>query len=126
MFPLTAITTLAHLYALQVSPSTEYSFLIAANTSLSFLWHLSEEKDVVLAIFDHGLALVWGYTDLVYGYRTGHLFETVTLNFLVFALDGLIVYKERDSYVFWHSLWHLFSALKVFALASLFSSSQVV
>lgn len=125
MIPITAITTLAHLYALQVSPSFQYSAIIITNTGLSFLWHCAEEQNILLAIFDHGLAILWGLTDLSYGYSTGYFYPAFVLNFLVFILDGLTVYTDRDSYELWHSAWHLVSAYKVFVLASLFSASQV-
>ncbi len=125
MIPLTALTTLAHLYSLQVSPSFAYSSIILTNTGLSFLWHLTEEQNILIAFLDHGVAMVWALTDLSYGYHTGNLFEAFFLNFLIFILDGLTVYKDRDSYELWHSAWHLVSACKVFVLASLFSSSQV-
>lgn len=125
MIPITAITTLAHLYALHVSPDSHYSMIIITNTGLSFLWHSTEEQSLFLAVLDHSLALYWALTDLTYGYRTGHFFEAFVLNVLVFTLDVLTVYKDRFSYELWHSAWHLVSALKVFVLASHFSSSQV-
>ena len=84
MIPLTAITTLAHLYALQVSPSFTYSSILITNTGLSFLWHMTDEQNVLIAILDHSVALAWALTDLSYGYRTGHLFEAFFFNVLLF------------------------------------------
>jgi hypothetical protein len=124
MIPLTALTTLAHLYALQVSPSFAYSTVLITNTGVSFLWHLAEEQNRFLALFDYGLVLIWGFMDLSYGYRTGFFFEAFVSNFFVCILDMLTVYQDRISYEVWHSAWHLVSAYKVFVLASLFSSSQ--
>jgi hypothetical protein len=122
MIPLTALTTLAHLYALQVSPTLFYSGLIVTNTGLSFLWHVTEEQNILLALLDHGVALVWGLTDLSYGYSSGCLFEAFALNFGIVLFEIATQTTNRNSYERWHSVWHLVSACKVFALASLFSS----
>ncbi len=120
MIPITALTTLAHLYSLQVSPNPFYSTLILSNTGVSFLWHLVEEQNTPLAILDYGIAMVWGFTDLSYGYHSGYFREAFALNFFVFFMDMMSAYTDRDSYVMWHSAWHLVSALKTFVLASLF------
>ena len=124
MFLVTAVTTLTHLGALAVSPSWFYSAIIASNTVASFVWHLGSEKSILFGVIDHGIAIVWFLTDLWYGYSLGLLTEVIIMNSFIAFLDALTIF-DRKSYVLWHSLWHLLSALKAYFLALLFSSSQV-
>lgn len=122
---LTAVTTLAHLAALSVSPSPQYSALIGTNTAISFVWHLGNEQSVLLGIADHGVAVIWYFTDLYYGAETGHVFEVIVLSSVVAVLDAFSVFTGRESYATLHSLWHLISAMKAYYLASLFSSQVI-
>jgi hypothetical protein len=129
----TAITTLAHLYAITVSPNPVYSGMILCSTAASFAWHTQPESRLVsqhipfLAIVDYGFAAIWVGSDITYASITGTYIPVFIALGTTGAL-GLLTEFHHDPklYEFWHSLWHFVSALRAYFVAYLFSAMLAV
>jgi hypothetical protein len=122
------LTTQLHLLTLFV-PSTCASSLyppvIIAATLASTLWHLTEEQVLWITSLDMALAFAWFLLDLVHAY-TYHTWmvwiQVIYLNIVVAAIHRIYEATkntDRNAYIIQHSLWHVFSAAKCIAVASL-------
>jgi hypothetical protein len=125
------LTTQLHLATLFVPPEcTESHFdiyppVIIVSTVASSLWHLTGEQVPWITSLDMTFALVWFLLDMTYAYafHTWMVFvQVLYLNCAVGIIHiTLETYKQKDphAYIVNHSLWHLLSAAKCLAVASL-------
>jgi hypothetical protein len=142
------LTTLLHLCAiyplrdldLELEPSF-YIYSILISTILSFLWHFDgEPNDTLIYVLDHSFAMTWGLFDFMYGMSMIYHFQNVSqcLNIQLFNMVVLVLnfyidekYKHhndeedyeydehREKYEFYHSLWHILSAIKAYYVSLL-------
>jgi hypothetical protein len=123
-------TTLFHLIPLwipsQCLPSDidPYPIVIVSATVFSCIWHYTEEKDPVLTALDMFFALLWFSLDLfhaIHYHSTAVLIQVIYLNLVVGLIHILYesMKQNRTQYIINHSLWHLLSASKCVAIATL-------
>ena len=109
------LSTLAHLAALEFSPSPLYSYIIVISTTLSGIWHLYEEPQNLLCVADYFMAAVWFAYDLLMSVTTSHRYKIVFLNLVSMILNVMANY--HPDYVVAYTFWHLFSAVRAIAVA---------
>jgi len=122
------VTTLFHLVALKF-PShcleqDPYPWILLSGTTLSFIWHMTEEQVALIGILDYIAALIWALTDILYAYMYHNwttVLQVVYLNMAIASIHWIHEFARmnRDAYVLHHSLWHLLSATKCVAVALL-------
>jgi len=123
------LTTQLHLLTLFVPPECESQFdmyppVIIVSTLASTLWHLTGEQVPWITALDMTFAMLWFLLDIIYAYGFHDfsvLVQVVYLNTAIAAIHiTLEMYKEnRRAYILNHSLWHILSAAKCLAIASL-------
>jgi hypothetical protein len=125
------LTTQLHLATLFVPPEcTESHFdiyppVIIVSTVASSLWHLTGEQVPWITTLDMSFALIWFLLDMTYAYvfHTWMVFiQVLYLNCAVGIIHiTLETYKQQNirAYIVNHSLWHILSAAKCLAVASL-------
>jgi hypothetical protein len=109
------LSTLAHLAALEFSPSPLYSYIIVISTTLSVVWHLYEEPQNLLCAADYFMAAVWFAYDTIMSVTTSHRYKIVFLNLICMILNVMANYLPN--YVVAHTFWHLLSATRAIAVA---------
>jgi hypothetical protein len=109
------LSTLAHLAALEYSPSPLYSYIIVTSTTLSVIWHLYEEPQNLLCAADYFMAAVWFGYDLLMCITTSHRYKIIILNLISIILNVMANYLP--DYVVAHTFWHLFSAVRAINVA---------
>jgi len=95
----------------------------------STLWHLTEEKVLWITSLDMTFAFTWFLLDIIHAttYHTWTTFiQVLYLNIAVAVIH--MVYEstknaDRNAYIVHHSLWHVLSAAKCLAVASLIQCS---
>ena len=115
---LLVLTTLPHyLVITAVNPKDiTYKFIIFTSTSLSVIWHTTNEQNMIIMFLDYFFALAWFLYEIDKSFHNQDiLIRTMVLNFLIFYMNMHI--KYNNSYKINHSLWHLLSALKSYYLA---------
>ena len=106
-----AITTLAHLFALQTAPGLGYQTLVILSTLASFVWHsFGGEFSGLLYYLDYGFAGIWFLTDALLGVQTPHFENILFWNCALIMLHHFMT-------GWWLTLWHLFSAAKCMLVA---------
>jgi hypothetical protein len=128
------LSTFVHLAALAVpqychNPLHEtYRWIILLSTLASAAWHLTNESNRTLYILDYGLAGLWVIWDIALGLQTMQTVSFIQILYLnagIFALHQIQarMIKDRQNYIYYHSLWHLMSAGKAVAVALLVQCS---
>ena len=115
---LLVLTTLPHYLAITAVDSKDitYKFIIFTSTSLSVIWHSTNEQNMIIMFLDYFFALTWFLYEVDKTFHNDELLtRTILLNFLIFYMNMHI--KYNDSYIINHSFWHLLSALKSYYLA---------
>ena len=130
-------TTLFHLIPLwipsQCLPSDvdPYPIVIVSATIFSCIWHYTEEKDPILTALDMFFAVLWFSLDLfhaVHYHSISVLIQVIYLNLIVGLIHILNESwkQNRTQYIINHSLWHLLSASKCVAIATLLQCRPTV
>ena len=93
-------------------------------TVLSFMWHMTEEKDAVLGALDMTCAFLWALLDVFYAHTFHNWITVIQVVYLNIAIASIhwiheCARMDRSAYIFHHSLWHLLSATKCVAVALL-------
>lgn len=128
------LTTQLHLLTLLVpmtcSPATDlYPFVIIGATVVSSVWHFTQERVLWITTVDMTFALSWFVLDIQYAlmYHTWTTFIQVLYLNIVVAVIHMIYEStkntDRNAYIVHHSLWHVLSAAKCLAVASLIQCS---
>ncbi len=124
---LAALPPLLYLHA--SAGASAYAGLVLASTFASILWHRAREPPGWAAATDLLLAGLWGCADLVValGEPNPLVFAAVATANAACALAHRAVEQVQrnnsqdqgfDSYDHWHSVWHVFSAVRAAAVAS--------
>lgn len=123
---LLVLTTLSHFLILLVPicRTPLYPWLITTGTLASVAWHATEERSLLFALLDHSLAVLWSLSDIVLAAQRedlGLFVQVFYLNVATFALHQIqeAYVRNRNQYIYFHSLWHLLSAAKGIAVALL-------
>ena len=124
---LLVLTTLSHFLILLVPMPCQtplYPWIVTTGTLASVAWHATEERSLLFALLDHSLAVLWSLSDIMIAAQIedlGLFIQVFYLNVATFALHQLqeAFVKNRDQYIYSHSLWHLLSAAKGVAVALL-------
>jgi len=87
-----------------------YIKIIFASSSLSVLYHVYEENNIIITYFDYTMAFIWFlyYLKILYNY----LNKIICINAFIFIINISIPYN--DYYYINHSIWHLLSAYKCY------------
>jgi hypothetical protein len=91
-----------------------YSSIVIASSTLSVLWHWHGEQKGTIQNLDYLAAFAWGIAELVYAPR-GFLKLVFVANSIVLCTNLCIKYDAN--YWFYHSAWHLLSAIKAIWLS---------
>lgn len=110
------LSTLPHYLAIVYSTNIGYTITILASSTLSVIWHGAGEPDGVLMYLDYSLALCWFLYELYLGKNKGLI---ILLNGVVVTLNRLI---PQEHYIFYHSIWHILSSMKVIYIALIIQS----
>lgn len=123
---LTVLTTLLHYLAIpcirnvNLPHRAEYMCFIYLSTTVSVAWHMGGEMYNWIMAIDYLLAILWTLFDFI---LSGPYFWTVfCLNTGILFLNAgveLISQGDYQSYEFYHSVWHVLSALKAMYIANL-------
>jgi hypothetical protein len=95
-----------------------YNYIIIISTSFSIMWHLQGEPYGLLMGLDYLFAGIWGTYDFILALDEKNrkcfmgLIQILLLNCFMVYTNYSIVYD--DSYVFYHSLWHIMSVAKCY------------
>jgi len=95
----------------------------------SSLWHFTGKEVLWITTLDMALALSWFLFDILYAlaYHTWITFIQVLYLNIVVAVIHMIYEStkntDRNTYIVHHSLWHILSAAKCLAVASLIQCS---
>lgn len=112
------LSTLPHFYSiLPIIPyyrthTFGYIHCILLSTSFSILYHVYEESNTIITALDYFFAFLMFLYDIYMGYRYTriYLYTILGLNTVVFLTNLYI--PEGNSYILYHSIWHLMSASK--------------
>jgi hypothetical protein len=115
------LSTLPHYLAIVYSENIGYTVTILASSTLSVIWHAAGEPDGVLMYLDYSLAVCWFLYEVYLGKNKGLI---ILLNGLILTLNRLIPQENPQRYIFYHSIWHLLSSMKVIYIA-LVTQSQL-
>jgi len=107
-------TTSLHYLSLIPNTFFIYKMLIFTSTSLSFLWHYYNEPKNILFYLDYGMAILWSVYDFYLVFNADHFYMIS----LIFLLNKMIDKCDEKKYVYYHSLWHIISALKSLFIAA--------
>jgi hypothetical protein len=110
------LSTLPHYLAVN-SKNIVYSSIVIASSTLSVLWHWHGEPKGVVQNLDYLAAFAWGIAELVYAPR-GQLKLVFVANSIVLCANLCIKYD--NNYWFYHSAWHLLSAMKAIYISRRF------
>lgn len=100
----------------------EYVNTIVAGSTLSILYHYTNESFIV-AVVDYTAAFIWLLYDLYFGWFYGNkesALKVIAANSVILVLNWSIT-KSNPRYEMLHSLWHLASAAKCYYVALLVS-----
>ena len=97
-----------------------YVLTIILSTTLSILWHISNERYGLLFFLDYSFAYLWFLQDVYHGYNNNHLFQILYLNMFILILNICSSYKNY--YYYTHSVWHIISALKCYYISTLITN----
>ena len=106
-------TTSLHYLSLIPNTFFIYKMIIFTSTSLSFLWHYYNESKNILFYLDYGVAILWSVVDFYLVFNMDHFYMIS----LIFLLNKMIDKCDEKNYVYYHSLWHIISALKSLCIA---------
>jgi hypothetical protein len=84
-----------------------YGNTIILSTTCSILWHYY--NTVQLQYLDYYFAFIWFIHDLMWSVELNK-FRILVLNLIIFGLNIHINYL--DNYAYYHSIWHVASAIK--------------
>jgi hypothetical protein len=112
------LTSAFHFFALIPLYPLYYNYFytmlwMSLSTICSMAWHALEEPNGILAVMDYTGAVGWFLLEM---WNTRQLALTFTLNMCVFFTNRIISHchshSSYSSYSFYHSLWHIASAIK--------------
>jgi len=115
------LSTLPHYLALYPKNNSLYRAVIFTSSTLSVLWHIYNEPINIIFYLDYAAAAIWFFYDIFLGFHTKNIYTIFILNFIVFILNQSI----KNEYVFYHSVWHIMSAIKCYYIASIASNIQI-
>jgi len=99
-----------------------YSSIILYSTTLSFLWHLSNEENNVLFIMDYFGAFLWLLFEIGYSIHSKNesiIYKVFILNNIIYYLNKTCDFVPREHYLVCHSAWHIISSIKCIYIAKL-------
>ena len=127
------LTTQLHLLTLFVPPECNSQFdfypsVILIATIASSLWHLTGERTLWITVLDMTFAQLWFFLDIIHAVQFHSytvLIQVLYLNMAVAAIHIILEFNREDrrAYILNHSLWHILSAGKCLAIASLLQCS---
>jgi len=82
-----------------------YVNIICLSTTTSIIWHYFN----ILLGLDYLLAGIWFCLDIIWGLLLNQP-QIIYLNLIIFLLN--IIITSMNNYVFYHSIWHVLSAIK--------------
>lgn len=108
------LTSAFHFFALGPLYQHYYNYFytmlwMSLSTICSMAWHALEEPNGILNVMDYTGAVGWFLLEM---WNTRQLALTFTLNMCVFFTNRIISHCHSHSYSFYHSLWHIASAIK--------------
>lgn len=118
-----ALSTLPHFAAiLPLYPHDMYDYktAILVSSTTSVVWHVYGEPFNIIAVLDYLAASQWSYFEMKYAREDRQ--KIAALNFAMFVFNLFVL--RSNSYVFYHSLWHLTNSAKCFYVATLISRAQ--
>lgn len=118
-----ALSTLPHfasIIPLYPHDMYDYKTAILVSSTISVVWHVYGEPLNVIAVLDYLAASQWSYFEMRYGRKD--IQKIAALNFAMFVFNLFVL--RSDSYVLYHSLWHLTNSAKCFYVATLISRNQ--
>jgi hypothetical protein len=125
-----ALTTLAHLSILLIplhcpSPLTAlYPYVIGSTVTVAALWHWNQEPKNFLSTLNHGCTAIWITLDIILALLKRDFTIVVLVAYLNVATFAHHEFqkpflRDRGTYIYYHSLWHLLSVAKGIAVALL-------
>jgi hypothetical protein len=105
--------------------SYPYAIVIALSSTFSIMWHRhGEPMYTPLFYADYGFAGLWTAFDFYLAFQTySCLFTVLVLNLLALSTNCLPI--KQIHYRSYHSLWHLFSAIKGLLVCAFISSGRL-
>ena len=92
-----------------------YIKTIFIGTTLSLLYHYYHESTIIMG-FDYLLTGFWFGLDILWAFLLN--IKAITyLNIVIFILN--IIFNNFSNYVYYHSTWHVLSAIKCIVISSL-------
>ena len=100
-----------------------YINIILISSSFSILYHTFNESNHVITFIDYFLAVIWGLYDILLSLSDDfRIIKIFVMNFIIFITNKCISYD--DDYEYYHSIWHIISAIKCFYVSLLISRKQ--
>jgi len=99
-------------------PSTYYNIYINTillSTTFGIIWHYYNK----FMIYDYIFTGIWFVEDLFWSLELNN-YMILNLNIIIFVLNIIINYIHN--YVFYHSIWHILSAIKCIYISNLILS----
>ena len=84
-----------------------YGNTILLSTTCSILWHYY--NTLQLQLIDYYFVTIWFIQDLMWSLEINKL-RILVLNLIIFGLNISVYYL--DDYEYYHSIWHVLSAIK--------------
>ena len=114
------LTSAFHFFALIPLYPRYYNYFytmlwMSLSTICSMIWHALNEPYGILAVMDYTGAVGWFLLEM---WNTRQQVLSFTLNMCVFFTNRIISHcQSHSSYSFYHSLWHIASAIKCIVVA---------
>jgi len=99
-----------------------YSSIILYSTTLSFLWHLSNQENDVFFFLDYFGACMWLLFEVGYSIHLKNdsiITKVFILNNVIYYLNRSCDFLPKDHYTTCHTIWHILSSMKCVYLARL-------
>jgi len=92
-----------------------YIITIIIGTTLSLFYHYYHESTIIM-ILDYLVAGFWFLLDILWS----ALLDIKNIKYMNIVIFGLnIIFNYCGNYVFYHSIWHILSAIKCIIVSSL-------
>jgi hypothetical protein len=101
-----------------------YIHTILLSVVFSILYHAYSESNYMITFFDYGFAGTWFVYDIYMGYR----YTTNQILFKILLVNGVscctnMQTSHDDSYIVYHSIWHIINSYKSFYVSTQISLS---
>lgn len=126
------LSTIPHYFSVlpfvQIGTCDTYKWYITtllASSTLSVLYHATNEANKIIAFLDYLAAFVWFSSDLYYSITLLELYSLLRIIFINCASFMINVKIPRDEkYILYHSIWHIINASKCYYVSIVISSIQ--